>query len=109
MLSLQFEPITLFLHRQRHIHFLARRPLLVVRGHHHFPQTRIVKSDGCGRGSVQFMQCHAVAPDGSPALHDHQRAPKDAGLCMEFSGEGDDNANEHSGCHCCATGKLSQL
>jgi len=47
-----------------------------MRGHHHFPQTRIVKSDGNGWGNVQFMQCHAVAPDGSPALHDHQRAPR---------------------------------
>lgn len=26
---------------------------------------------------MQFVQCHAVAPDGCPALHDHQRAAGD--------------------------------
>ena len=67
----------LYFCRQRHIHHLAHLPLPAVAGHHHRPQARIVEGDGgCGR-AVQPVQGHSVAPDGSPALHDHQRAAGD--------------------------------
>ena len=35
------------------------------------------------------MQGHAVAPDGSPALHDHQRAAGDIGQRGQRLGGGD--------------------
>jgi hypothetical protein len=35
------------------------------------------------------MQRHAIAPDGSPALHDHQRAAGDGGKRGERLGGGD--------------------
>ena len=38
---------------------------------------------------MQFVQCHAVAPDGCPALHDHQRAAGDSGQRGQRLGGGD--------------------
>ena len=58
-------------------------------GYHHCPQARIIEGDGCGGGGVQFVQCHAVAPDGCPALYDHQRAPGDVGQRRELLGRSD--------------------
>lgn len=38
---------------------------------------------------MQFVQCHSIAPDGCPALHDHQRAAGDVGQRRERLGGGD--------------------
>lgn len=38
---------------------------------------------------MQFVQCHAVTPDGCPALNDHQRAAGDIGQRRERLGGGD--------------------
>jgi hypothetical protein len=60
-----------------------------VRCHHHSPETRIVKSDGCRGGRVQLVQGHSIAPDGSPALDDHKRAARDGGQRREGLGRSD--------------------
>ena len=58
-------------------------------GHHHRPQARIVEGDGSGRRAVQQVQGHAVAPDGSAALHDDERAAGDVGQRGQRLGGGD--------------------
>ena len=88
-LDLQFEPTALFLHRQRHIHHLSHLPLLAMTGYDHCPEAKIVECDGCRGRGVQFVQCHAVALDGSPALHDDERAAGDDGQRGQGLGGGD--------------------
>jgi hypothetical protein len=89
--SLQPQPTAarLSLCRQRHIHHLAHLPLLAMGGYYHRPKARIVEGDGSSRRAVQQMQRHAVAPDGSAALHDHQRAARDVGQRGQRLGGGD--------------------
>jgi hypothetical protein len=67
----------------------AHEPLRAVRCHHHSSQTQ-VGCLGLRRASrASRMQRHAVAPDGSPALDDDQRAAGDGGQGREQPGGGD--------------------
>ena len=83
------DALLLLFRPEGHIHHLTHLPLLAMGGHHHRPQARIIESDGCGRGSMQPVQRHAVAPDGCPALHDDERATRDVGQRGERLGGGD--------------------